>query len=68
MVDDSEYHWRLIADGAEGVGACLHHYPWLAEAIAAQGVTVNLDWDGDTVTRLCSNLIEMRCIMNGDDE
>lgn len=68
MVDDSEYHWRLIADGAQGIVACLRHYPWLAEAIASQGIMVDLDWDGDTVRRLCANLIERRCIMTGDDE
>ena len=68
MVDDSEYHWRLIADAAEGVSAGLRHYPWLAEAIASQGVTVDMDWDAATVKRLCGNLIEMRCIMNGEDD
>lgn len=69
MVDDSEYHWRLIADAAEGgVDLPLRHHPFLARALAAQGITVDHDWDAMMVGRLCANLIQMRCILAGEDD
>ena len=67
-VDDSEYHWRLIASAADGVDMPLRHHPFLARAIASQGIDVNLDWDALIVGRLCSNLIAMRAILAGEDD
>jgi hypothetical protein len=68
VIDDNEYHWRLIAAAADGVDMPLRHHPYLVRAIESQGINVDLDWGPTMVGRLCANLIAMRAILAGEDD
>ena len=64
----SERLWAEIERGAAGVELPMKCHPWIVEALEAQEMTVNLEWDGPTVTRVCRNVLALRCVSAGEDD
>ena len=69
MIDDSEYHWRLIAECADGgTGGRLSQRPWLDAALSSVGYVLEGDPDGSVLRAVCLEAMSRRMMVAGDDD
>ena len=69
MIDDSEYHWRRIAECADSPPAGpLSQRPYLDAALRAVGCVLEGDPAGDVLRAVSQELMTRRMLLVGEDD